>query len=488
MNGRSHVYAGASVLALVAWLTAAPALAGETAEGPTDAMASGDDLPGVPTSATADATEPDAGSEPVAEAEPEAPDPALAALQQGWAALNGGRFDEAAAAYAQASSLDPTMLDAWLGLQWAHLAAGRAQQAADAGERALALDPHNFWARRRQALARYLLGEYAAARGLYEGVLADDPADAEARLGLGFTLVRLGEVGPGHAECRKAAPGLKDGAQVAECLAMGTSAGPLASPGVTVGGGAWLTLLLPAGQGVRFQRQQTLTATAFAEWPAGWGVWGGALLGQMITRPAKTVSAQDVPALGGYGRWRDLSFAASVARLSSDETDADGAWVGVARAGWQPGALGVTLGGAWSGYAQGRVWQADPRVVWQPGAALRLAAGAEIVALDPDAGATMVAATLTAWQIEGRWAATDTLAVDAWGSWGPRQRFVEVEGLSVWSNDDRFTWGARAGLTWQMTPSTALRLEGRWEAGEVLAGQTRDFSLIGGTAGLQLTY
>jgi tetratricopeptide (TPR) repeat protein len=471
-----------SLLALVAWLSAAPALAGETAESPPDAMAAGVDSPDAPTPVAADATESGAV------AEPDAPDPALAALQQGWAALNDGRYDDAAAAYAQASALDPTMLDAWLGLQWAHLAAGRAQQAAAAGERALALDPHSFWARRRQALARYLLGEYAAARGLYESVLADDPTDAEVRLGLGFTLVRLGEVDQGHAECRKAAPGLKEGGLVAECLALGALAGPLAAPAVTVGGGAWLTLLTPAGKTGLFQRQQTLTATAFAEWPAGWGVWGGALVGQMITRPAQTASSQDVPVLGAYGRWRDLSFAASVARLSSDEADADGAWVRVARAAWQPGAWGVSLGGAWTGYAQGRVWQADPRVVWQPSSSLRLAAGAEIVGLDPDAGAAMPADTLTAWQIEGRWQTTDTLAVDAWGSWGPRQRFVEVEGLAVWSNDDRFTWGARTGLTWQMTPSTALRLEGRWEAGEVLAGQTRDFTLVGGTAGLQLTY
>ncbi len=165
--------------------------------------------------------------------QPTASDPGEA-LQRGWLALGEARWQDARAAYLDATTRDPDNEDAWIGLMRAHLGASEPRAAIAAGERALALAPDNAWAHRFIALAYYLAADYPRARRHYEHARSASPADPLVALGLGLTLVRLGEPDPGQALCAEAARALPDDPRVADCFALARAARPRLALGAHV--------------------------------------------------------------------------------------------------------------------------------------------------------------------------------------------------------------------------------------------------------------
>ncbi|HVT06359.1 MAG TPA: tetratricopeptide repeat protein [Polyangia bacterium] len=117
----------------------------------------------------------------------------LAHLRRGWLLYRLGRYAESVAAYRQALALERDSLEARLGCLMPQMAL-RDWAAVEQGARAaLERDPASYLAGLRLAFAVYSTGRFAEAEGLYRRVVARYPSDADARAGLGWSLLRQGK-------------------------------------------------------------------------------------------------------------------------------------------------------------------------------------------------------------------------------------------------------------------------------------------------------
>ena len=116
----------------------------------------------------------------------------LGRLRRGWLLYRVGRHDESAASYRQAIALERGSVEARVG-GLLPLIALRAWAEVEQGARAaLDLDPANYLAGLRLAFAVYNRGRCPEAETLYRRVLGRYPSDADARSGLGWSLLKQG--------------------------------------------------------------------------------------------------------------------------------------------------------------------------------------------------------------------------------------------------------------------------------------------------------
>ncbi|MES1205975.1 MAG: tetratricopeptide repeat protein [Pseudomonadota bacterium] len=117
----------------------------------------------------------------------------LAHLRRGWLLYRIGRHAESIAAYHQALAVERDSVEARVGCLMPQIALhdwGAVEQGARA---VLESDPASYLAGLRLAFAVYNAGRFAEAEGLYRRVVARYPSDADARAGLGWSLLRQGK-------------------------------------------------------------------------------------------------------------------------------------------------------------------------------------------------------------------------------------------------------------------------------------------------------
>lgn len=124
-------------------------------------------------------------------------------LRRGWLHYLTGDHRTAIAEYGRAIDLAPRALEPRLGLMLPQMALRLWKDAASTGRWILARDPHNYLGRSRLAFISYNLGRYDDAVELYRAVLADYPSDVEMRAGLGWSLLRGGDIAGGAGELRQ---------------------------------------------------------------------------------------------------------------------------------------------------------------------------------------------------------------------------------------------------------------------------------------------
>jgi tetratricopeptide (TPR) repeat protein len=413
-------------------------------------------------------------------------------MAAGWAALQAERFDQAATHYAAAAAATPASEDAWIGQQRAHLGRKAWREAAAAGERALALNPDNVWAHRFQALARYELGAYREARGHYERVLARQPDDALMQLGLGFSLVRLGDERAGHAACGRAAAALPGDPRVAACLALRDPNRTVVTGSLSASGAG-----SPGGAGTLM----ATSVTAGARWSSGLSLWAGATLSRLTRDGADWDQAGPLIGLGvlrpGWELW-----AAGALVLSTDAA-ADRAGVVLVGTAWHGADVSLGVTAALSLYRSATALQVDPHLTLRLHDRVSVTLGGEVQTVTTPGEPVQVqqpgpwarqsgSASSTEVLGSGRAALSVRLSpavtLSAQGWYGSRRAPVDAGGLSIWPSADRFTAGWGATLAWRASDPLTLTLTYAHQLGDELDGAPSDFSLIGGTLGAAVAF
>ncbi|HVY37141.1 MAG TPA: tetratricopeptide repeat protein [Polyangia bacterium] len=129
----------------------------------------------------------------------------LAHLRRGWLLYRIGRYAESVAAYRQALAVERDSVEARVGCLMPQMAL-RDWAAVEQGARGvLERDPGSYLAGLRLAFAVYSAGRFAEAEGLYRRVVARYPSDADARAGLGWSLLRQGKRGEAREQFLQAA-------------------------------------------------------------------------------------------------------------------------------------------------------------------------------------------------------------------------------------------------------------------------------------------
>src|SRR5690606_15059705 len=105
-----------------------------------------------------------------------------------------GDFHGARRSFERATPLDPSLFDAWFLLGITYMRDERQLEALPALRRARQLQPGHFDATRALADAEFHAGLPADALPLWQQVVTARPDDVEARLRLGETLNRLGQL------------------------------------------------------------------------------------------------------------------------------------------------------------------------------------------------------------------------------------------------------------------------------------------------------
>lgn len=408
-------------------------------------------------------------------------------LRLAWLQLRAGRPLPAAESYQRATALDPSSLDAWLGLQLAEITNKRWRRAAVAGDALLQRSPRDHWGVQRQAFVRYQLGEFASARKLYELALVDAPEDALMQLGLGFSLVQLGEVEAGHRQCRQAGEGLQGDPRVQICLQMGKAAARTSTTSVAA-------TFLAYTDAWNVEDIMALTLSAATLWPSGSNLWLGATPSRSTLSYVTSNYTQASLAGGGALALGSWAVGGSLGALFANNDDYNGVWLANVWAGrllgtWLPSAS--LTASTWPDSKQ--VVQADLALVWQPEKRVSLGLAPELIAVLPgaqsSAGADQAESeTLLSLHGWATWRPRDGLSLTVAGWMGERRHVIEYGGLSVWSNDDRFTAGYRVSGGWKVHDTVALTATFRHDFGDEQSGESHDFQLVGGTLGVEFGF
>lgn len=411
------------------------------------------------------------------------------AMAFGEASRVARRWDDAAYGFTCAAELQPDSEGAWIGLQLTALQAERWLEAKRAGEHALSLDPESSWARQRQALILYHLGEYRAAESLYRSVLADasdettasNETTAEMQLGLGFTLVRLGEEERGHAQCELAQQSLSDDPRVPQCLA-------LRAPAKLIVGATLEAGVRRQTSASKTRSLGSLTATAWGQWPLGLTLWSGASLSRVDTSTLGSTYTQATPTFGA-GLTRDGVFVrfAGTWLLSSyeplDDTPIFSTTLGYEGEGWS-----TWLTGSASFYDERTVNQWRAALRWNFSPAWSVRAGPEFSVVVENAAEDASAEWLGAGVAALRWDPTKRLFFELEGWLGARRYPVDSEGLSVWTGDELFRGGARFDMGFLFTDTLTGTFAVEGDYGDEQDGKDGDFQSLGASVGLRVAF
>jgi tetratricopeptide (TPR) repeat protein len=119
----------------------------------------------------------------------------LARLRRGWLLYRMGRHAESVTAYRQAIAIERGSVEARVGGLLPLISLRRWAEVEQEARAALEIDPANYLAGVRLAFAVYNRARYPEAETLYRRVLGFYPSDADARSGLGWSLLKQGKRG-----------------------------------------------------------------------------------------------------------------------------------------------------------------------------------------------------------------------------------------------------------------------------------------------------
>jgi tetratricopeptide (TPR) repeat protein len=114
-------------------------------------------------------------------------------FQQGTRASRNGQWEEAAAAFAKATTLEPTSAPAFLNLGLSRLQQGQVDDALTALNRAVTLDPKLRGANLFLGIARYRKNDYPSAAAALKREVHLDPKNAQALMWLGVVQLGVGD-------------------------------------------------------------------------------------------------------------------------------------------------------------------------------------------------------------------------------------------------------------------------------------------------------
>ena len=348
----------------------------------------------------------------------------------------------------------------------------------------LALNADNVFALRSQGLAHYMRAEYEPARARYEAALAHDPDHAETQLGLGFTLVRLGEGSQGRALCEGTRETLGADVRIADCLAAKEDRELIVSASVY---GTFLSYT----EAWNTSSVASLSFTAGLEWPRlmgdfGLGVWAGATLSQARLRYQASDYQQASPVVGLYfvgDGWSAGALGAGI--VSTDDSAVDGTVVLQGHGHYQPGAYGG--GGALTAsfYPDGTVAsQLSGTFRWAPTSWLRVDVGPELQLIG-EAGDLEV---LGSAHVAATWTPLDSLSLTLSGYGGLRRYAVDDSAMSIWTNDERYLGGYRVSVAWSPLDDLTLSARFRHDLGDEQDDLSHDFQTLGATVGVQASF
>jgi tetratricopeptide (TPR) repeat protein len=123
----------------------------------------------------------------------QAPPDAAWFQQQGDQLFRERKLEQAAAAYEQATKLQPSNAKAHAGLGFAYAAMGRYPQAVEAFKQAIRLQPNTPWAYGGLGTSYHMLRRYQESKVAYQHAIRLKPDFAEAHYGLGRTYLMLGD-------------------------------------------------------------------------------------------------------------------------------------------------------------------------------------------------------------------------------------------------------------------------------------------------------
>jgi tetratricopeptide (TPR) repeat protein len=407
-------------------------------------------------------------------------------LRLGWLNFKCGDLAAAEANYRRAAQMIDGSADPWLGLQLVALQRQDWRAAQAAGEKALAADPDNYWATARDAFAVYMQGSYAAAETLYRRALQLRPDEPEMLLGLGFTRIRRGAVAEGRGLCEQARAKLGADPRVDECLAMAPA--PKTTGAVTASA-TYLQYTHPWD----LRDVENITATGAVTFPVGVSPWAGVSYSRSVLNYTVDNFWQWEPVVGVEyhpGRWW---LGGSGAWLISNEADVNTTKTVALRAGYDGAPAGAAGAVAASFYPSFAVFQADAEAVFRIARRAVIGVGPEIIAVgahqqDGPVPGPVREETLASGHVYVRWQVVGPLTLSASGFYGRRRHAVDDSGVSIWSSDDLFAGGYDAGLAVSAGRYLQITLDFQQSFGIQQEYLQHNFSLLGGTLGLQANF
>ncbi len=398
-----------------------------------------------------------------------------ARLRYAWLTLQSGHYEEAAEAYRRVLELAPQSQDGQLGLQLAYISAERWNKAEDVGRELLEQAPKNYYALSRHAFVRFVQGAYEDAEDLYRKALAVSEDDPEMLLGLGFTRIRRGDAEQGEKLCRQAAAHLTGDPRVERCLEE-ARLGPTRKP-LSFYGGAYASYFGYTDPWA-LRDIKSLTAHAGIEADFGLGLNVGAAHSQTTLRYVKNDFSQTVLLAGLFFKKDTFRVDGAAGLILSNASRLDQTFLGTVSGRVLPGRVGGSLSATGTFYEGFPVFQIDPRLIAVIGDHVRLAVGPELI-IAPEADRLDWSGHVG---MDIAW--SDAFSSYLRGYGGYRRYAVDLGGLSVWTDDDRFFAGYAAGTRWSPTPNLGFVVEFRQSFADRQDGSAHRFSLLGGTLGI----
>jgi len=114
-------------------------------------------------------------------------------LRRGWLLYLLGKYGDSTKAYQKAIAIEPSSVEAMLGIMQPQLAARRWVDVEKMALKVIKKDPLNYLANSRLAYALYNVTRFHDAQKAYKTVVDHYPGDVEMRSGLGWSLFKQGK-------------------------------------------------------------------------------------------------------------------------------------------------------------------------------------------------------------------------------------------------------------------------------------------------------
>jgi len=116
-----------------------------------------------------------------------------AMLRAGWLGYLKGDYNNSAGYYRKAVVLEPEAVEPKLGLMLPLMASKEWDAASDVASKILNFDEKNYLANSRLAYIFFSQGRYGEAEKQYRKIISWYPSDIDMKIGLGWTLYRMGD-------------------------------------------------------------------------------------------------------------------------------------------------------------------------------------------------------------------------------------------------------------------------------------------------------
>ena len=267
---------------------------------------------------------------------------------------------------------------------------------------------------------------------------------------------------------------------------------PAPAPGVAVNMMALGTYLQYTGP-LFVKNVMGAIASGDALWPVGVGIRVGAeYYYSELSKGAGDNYWQAAPLAGvefGGGGW---SGEVAGSWLFSNYASVNTAKIALARVGYESKVGGLSISAAGSFYPGLTVVQIDPRGVWHVNEKLSIGVGPELQEIgahrDGDPPQQILPQAYGSFWAFVNWRVVEPLTLYVAGFAGERQYSVDLDGLTVWANNDLFVGGYEVNLSVAVGRGVGLFIDFQHEFGSHQEYLLHHFALLGGSLGLTASF